>query len=55
MFMPSGPFGHLHEYAAFNPSCAFMRRVVLTASRAEVAAGPRLLLACTRSQAITAG
>jgi hypothetical protein len=30
MFVPSGPFGHLHEYAAFNPSCAFMRRVVPT-------------------------
>ena len=29
-FVPSGPFGHLHEYAAFNPSCAFMRRVVST-------------------------
>jgi hypothetical protein len=30
MFVPSGPFGHLHEYMAFNPSCAFLRRVVLT-------------------------
>ena len=32
MFVPSGPFGHLHEYKAFDPSCAFLRRVVFTPS-----------------------
>jgi len=32
MFVPSGPFGHLHEYKAFDPSCAFLRRVVSTPS-----------------------
>ena len=30
IFVPSGPFGYLHEYTAFNPSCAFLRRVVPT-------------------------
>ena len=29
-FVPSGPFGHLHEYAAFNPSCAYVHRVIWT-------------------------
>lgn len=30
MFVPAGPFGHLHEYRAWDPSCAFLRRVVFT-------------------------
>jgi hypothetical protein len=30
MFVPSGPFGYLHEYMSYNPSCAFLRRVVST-------------------------
>jgi hypothetical protein len=30
MFVPSGPFGYLHEYMAFNPSCAWLRRLVPT-------------------------
>jgi hypothetical protein len=30
LFVPSGPFGYLHEYAAFDPNCAFLRRVVST-------------------------
>ena len=29
-FVPSGPFGYRREYAAFNPSCTFVRRVVPT-------------------------
>ncbi len=29
-FVPFAMAGHLHEYAAFNPNCAFLRRVVLT-------------------------
>jgi hypothetical protein len=29
-FVPSAMPGHLHEYAAFNPSCVYLRRVVLT-------------------------
>jgi len=29
-FVPSGPFGHLHEYAAFNPSCVYVHRVIRT-------------------------
>ena len=30
MFVPAGPFGHLHEYQAWDPGCAFLRRVVFT-------------------------
>ena len=29
-FVSSAPAGHLHEYIAFNPNCAYLRRVVLT-------------------------
>ena len=47
MFVPPGPFGHLHEYRAFDPGCGFLRRVVFTPSGPQVAVGPRLLLAET--------
>jgi len=30
MFVPPGPFGHLHQHAAWDPNCAFLRRVVFT-------------------------
>ena len=30
MFVPSGPFGYLREHRAFDPNCAFLRRVVFT-------------------------
>ena len=30
VFVPSGPFGRLHEHAAWAPNCAFLRRMAAT-------------------------
>jgi hypothetical protein len=35
MLVPPGPFGYLHEYEAFDPNCAFLRRVVSTPLRLQ--------------------